>query len=38
VQPLDFTASKWFKDNKEKLETEDRDYEEFLNSLDDGTE
>jgi hypothetical protein len=38
VQPLDFTVSKWFKDNKEKLETEDRDYEEFLNSLDDGTE
>lgn len=38
VQPLEFTRSQWLKDQEEKLRTEDEDYENFLRTLNDGSE
>jgi hypothetical protein len=38
VQPLEFTRSQWLKDHEEKLRVEDEDYDNFLNTLNDGTE
>lgn len=38
VQPLEFTKSQWLKDHEEQLRSEDEDYENFLNTLNDGTE
>jgi hypothetical protein len=38
VQPLEFTRSQWLKDQEEQLRSEDEDYENFLKTLNDGTD